>query len=166
MEGSPSFFDRCIMQAKIRLYEKGQGYTLPKPVDLLKFDENAIRERLVDYGYSYDAELNVVEFVDWEVVRTMPLRDAYLLKVVLEKGYDGDETVLVYMLKSPKFTLDDCIFELFKYEGNTEENLLAMLLRNELTRSRTKSFINDLVSSLVEEKEMLQTPKGYYSRLV
>ena len=48
------------MLAKIRIHKEGMASSLPRAVDLLRFSESDIRERLLEKDYDYDEELFMV----------------------------------------------------------------------------------------------------------
>ncbi|OBZ00650.1 hypothetical protein BBG03_03445 [Streptococcus dysgalactiae subsp. equisimilis] len=154
------------MLARIRLHENGEGQNLPKVVDLLRFSEEDIRNRLVELGYPYDSELLVTGFEDWDVEYNMSLTQAYMLKVVLVGYYDNDEHILVHQLKRRIPILDICLNH-YKFLSKNEVEAMQHILKNCEMNSvvefffKSKNWVN-AVSAYIANGDLLNTSKGFY----
>ena len=62
------------MIGTIRILQNGQSKELAQ-VDLIRFNEEAIRQRLVEKGYSYDSQLVITEIVDWGVTTNLTFQE-------------------------------------------------------------------------------------------
>ncbi|MGT2755426.1 hypothetical protein [Streptococcus ovis] len=154
------------MLARIRLHNNGEGRNLPRVVDLLRFSEEDIRNRLRDLGYSYDSELLVTGFEDWEVEYNMSLTQAYMLKVVLVGYYDNDEFILVHQLKRRIPIMDICLNH-YKFLSRNEVEVMKHILKNCEMNSVIEFFFQsqnwvNAVSAYVESGYLLNTNNGFY----
>ena len=154
------------MLARIRLHKDGLGSSLSRSVDLLRFSESDIRERLVETGYDYDEELLVVGFEDWECDIVMTLSEAYMLKVVLEQYYDGDEFIICHMIKSHR-PVKDLIYSHYRFLSKDELEAMQHILKNSDQESLVAYFFKvnnwvNLIQSYVSAGILLNTSRGFY----
>lgn len=154
------------MLAKIRVHKEGMGSSLPRAVDLLRFSESDIRERLLEKGYAYDEELLVIGFEDWECDINMTLHEAYMLKVVLEQYYDGDEFIICHMIKSRR-PVEDLIYSHYRFLSKSEVETMQHILKNSDQNSLVAYFYKvnnwvNLVQSYIEAGILLNTSRGFY----
>ena len=135
-------------------------------VDLLRFNEEQIRSRLVDKGYAYDSEIFIGEITDWNVSNKFSLAEIKVLKLAYEELYDGDEYVLVFLLKKhvPLTKIASCYY---RFLGSDEVEALATILKNQDAKTlctlffKCHSWVN-LMNAYMQEGILLATPKGYY----
>lgn len=85
------------MIANIRIRDSGHSKLLCQ-LDLMRFSEEQVRERMIERGIRDDTFF-VCGFVDWNVDSEMSLELAYALKRCIQEVYDGDETLVVDLLK-------------------------------------------------------------------
>lgn len=154
------------MLAKIRLREGGEGQWLKKAVDLLRFSEEDIRERLVVTGFAYDSELVVMGFEDWNVEYAMSLHEAYMLKTVLEGYYDSNEFVICHMLKR-RVPVMDIVLKHYRFLCKNEVEAMKKLLKNCDVEQLIDYFFVvgntvNLIQSYVDEGYLLNTQNGFY----
>lgn len=154
------------MLAKIRLRQNGEGQWLKKAVDLLRFSEEDIRERLVDTGYAYDSELVVMGFEDWDVDYSMSLHEAYMLKVVLQDYYDGDDFIIVHMLQR-RIPIMDIILKHYHFLSKDEKETVKELLKHCEVEQVIDLFFAlgntaNLIQNYVDSGYLLNTQRGFY----
>ena len=153
------------MIGKLYIVDKGNVKMLAQ-VDLLRFNEEQIRSRLVDKGYAYDSEIFIGEITDWNVSNKFSLAEIKVLKLAYEELYDGDEYVLVFLLKKhvPLTKIASCYY---RFLGSDEVEALATILKNQDAKTlctlffKCHSWVN-LMNAYMQEGILLATPKGYY----
>lgn len=158
------------MLARIRLHKQGLGHWLPKTVDLFRFSEESIRQRLVDFGLSYDEELLVVGIEDWGLEKNMSLSEAYQIKALVQEEYAGDEFIVVHLLKNCHLSVSDVISCRYSFLSQDEKE--SMLIMSDSYESRTlmKMFYcadtkNCLVGAFISSGELLNTSRGFYKKV-
>ena len=153
------------MIGKLYIVDKGNVKMLAQ-VDLLRFNEEQIRSRLVDKGYAYDSEIFIGEITDWNVSNKFSLAEIKVLKLAYEGLYDGDEYVLVFLLKKhvPLTQIARCYY---RFLGSDEVEALATILKDYDAKTlctlffKCHSWVN-LMNAYMQEGILLATPKGYY----
>ncbi|HFU4345626.1 TPA: hypothetical protein ACGO89_002011, partial [Streptococcus suis] len=116
------------MIGTIRILQNGQSKELAQ-VDLIRFNEEAIRQRLVEKGYSYDSQLVITEIVDWGVATNLTFQEIELLKLCLEGLYDNDEYIIVYLLKR-HWKVKDIVTVYYRFASQNEVEALCELLKD------------------------------------
>lgn len=156
------------MIGTIRIIQNGNSKELAQ-VDWLRFNEEAIRQRLVDKGYPYDSELVVAGITDWNVETHLSFLDVKLLKMCYEDLYDHDEYILDFLLQHHWKVLD-VISVYYKFVSKDEVETLSLLLKDldktELIRTfyQANTWIN-CMQAYLSSGELLNTPKGFYRKV-
>ena len=141
------------MLANIRLRDGTISRSLPA-FDLMRFSEGQVRQRMQERGY-HDDQFRVSGILDWGVDTEMDLATAYALKRAIVELYDGDETVVVHLLKKhvPPLTILRCHYV---FVSKDEAEVLGKLLQQD-------GKIASLLQSYLDSMECLNTPKGFYT---
>ncbi len=141
------------MLANIRLRDGTISRSLPA-FDLMRFSEGQVRQRMQERGY-HDDQFRVCGILDWGVDTEMDLATAYALKRAIVELYDGDETVVVHLLKKhvPPLTILRCHYV---FVSKDEAEVLGKLLQQD-------GKIASLLQSYLDSMECLNTPKGFYT---
>lgn len=141
------------MLANIRLRDGTISRSLPA-FDLMRFSEEQVRARMAERGYS-DEQFRVCGILDWDVGTEMDLATAYVLKRTVLGLYDGDETVVVHLLKKhvPPLAIAHCHYV---FVSKDEVEVLSKLLQQD-------GKIASLLQSYLDSMECLNTPKGFYT---
>ena len=158
------------MLAKIRLHKSGIGHWLPKVVNLFRFSEEDIRQRLVDVGLSYDEELLVVGIDDWELEKNMSLSEAYALKTLIQQEYAGDEFIVCHLLKNCKLSVSDVIRNRYSFLSRDEEEAMLVMSREYDSEILMKMFYRannwvSLIVAFVNSGEILNTSRGFFKKI-
>lgn len=158
------------MLANIRLRKAGQGQWLRRPVDLLRFSEEDIRNRLVDTGENYDSELVVMGFEDWEVERSMSLSEAYALKALIQQEYSEDEFIVCHLLKNCRLPIYDVLKNRYAFLSKDEEEAMMKISRNYDSETLIKMFYRakdwiTLIVAFINTGEILNTSRGFYQKV-
>ena len=157
------------MIGTIRILQNGQSKELAQ-VDLIRFNEEAIRQRLVEKGYSYDSQLVITEIVDWGVTTNLTFQEIELLKLCLEGLYDNDEYIIVYLLKR-HWKVKDIVTVYYRFASQNEVEALCELLKdydnNEVIYLfyQNNNWVN-CIQKYLSSGELLNTPKGFYKRIL
>ena len=157
------------MIGTIRILQNGQSKELAQ-VDLIRFNEESIRQRLVEKGYSYDSQLVITEIVDWGVATNLTFQEIELLKLCLEGLYDNDEYIIVYLLKR-HWKVKDIVTVYYRFASQNEVEALCELLKDYDNNEVIHLFyqINNWVNCILKylsSVELLYTPKGFYKRIL
>lgn len=154
------------MIAIIRTHDNGNSRHLCD-LDLEKFTEEQVRERMAERGISDDAFF-VCGFTDWDVDRILSLEEAYKIKRYIQNFYLGDDDAIKYMLQSGKSTIE--IFtSYYDYVSKDELETMQRLLPEADTSQLLAAFCGagtwaNFMSAYVQAGHVLVTPKGYYIR--
>lgn len=152
------------MIAMIRIRDGTSSSALCK-LDLMRFTEEQVRERMSERGIRGDAFF-VCGFVDWEVDRVMTFQEAYTLKKCILGLYDGDDYVVQELLKRHKpfgEIISSCYEFCSKNEVETVQKLLSGLESEELINCFYQfSSWPRLVANYINTGYLLQTNKGFY----
>ncbi|HEM3629030.1 hypothetical protein J5583_00435 [Streptococcus suis] len=157
------------MIVKIRYHDKGIGHTLPKLIDLTKFSEEAIRERMVEYGHDYYSTLIIVRIDDWDVDINLSLTEAYNLLKLVNSVYDGDEFLVSYLLKR-RVAFSEILSSRFIFLSKDEEEAMVKVSAyydsDTLVQIffKTKSWGN-FMCAFINNGSLLNTPKGFYWKM-
>lgn len=140
------------MLANIRLRDGTTSRAL-SAFDLMRFSEEQVRARMAERGY-HDEQFRVCGILDWDVDTEMDLATAYALKRAVLELYDGDETVVVHLLKKhiPPLTILRCHYV---YVSKDENEVLLSLLQRD-------GKIASLLQPYLDGMDCLVTSKGFY----
>ncbi len=152
------------MIAVIRTRVNGKSKKLCD-LDLMKFTENQVRQRMYERGIEEDAFF-ICSITDWNVDRILSLREAYVLKQAVEELYDGDSTIVAYLLNQGrsiyfiathyyKYLSKDEVEAMVKVIGQVESEKLLV------TFYKTGSWVN-FVSQYLKAGYLLQIKDKYY----
>lgn len=152
------------MIANIRVHIDGQSRELCF-LDLMKFSEEQVRERMEERGFS-DQSFFICGFSDWEVDSILSLDEAYVLKRMIVELYDGDDFIVVHLLKNHK-SFSEIIKHYYRFLTKDEVQLMKILWKNVEISSLVDFFyqVNNWVSAVqayVEKGVVLNTSKGFY----
>lgn len=156
------------MIGTIRIIQNGNSKELAH-VDLLRFDEEDIRQRLVDKGYPYDSELVVAGIPDWNIDTHLTFQEIRLLKLCYEELYDHDEYIISYLLQHHWKVLE-IISVYYKFASKDEVEALNLLLKDcdktEVIRIfyQANTWIN-CIQAYLSSGELLNTPNGFYRKV-
>ena len=156
------------MIGTIRIIQNGNSKELAQ-VDLLQFNEEAIRQRLVDKGFPYDSELVVAGISDWNVDSNLTFLEVKLLKMCYEDLYDHDEYILAFLLQH-HWQVSDVVSVYYKFASKDEVEALSLLLKDldktEVIRTfyQANTWIN-CMQAYLSSGELLNTPKGFYRKV-
>ncbi|MFM1676593.1 hypothetical protein AB6P01_08970 [Streptococcus mutans] len=152
------------MIAMIRIRDGTSSSALCK-LDLMRFTEEQVRERMSERGIRGDAFF-VCGFVDWEVDRVMTLQEAYALKKCILGLYDGDDYVVQELLKRHKSfgeIISSCYEFCSKDKLETVKKLFSDIDSSELIKYFCKvGSWNNLIANYINAGYLLQTNKGFY----
>lgn len=154
------------MIAIIRVHENGNSRQLCE-LDLDKFSEEQVRERMAERGIKDDAFF-VCGFSDWDVDRILSLEEAYRIKRYIQNFYLGDDDVIKRMLQSGRST-DEIFTSYYDYVSKDELVTMQRLLPEADTAQLLTAFCGagtwaNFMSAYVQAGYVLVTPKGYYIR--
>ncbi|HEN2308656.1 MULTISPECIES: hypothetical protein [Streptococcus anginosus group] len=156
------------MIGSIRIIQNGNSKELAQ-VDLLRFNEEAIRQRLVDKGYPYDSELVVAGISDWNIDTNLNFQEIRLLKLCYEELYDHDEYIISFLLQHHWKVLD-VISVYYKFASKNEVEALSILFKDyektEIIRTfyHANNWIN-CMQAYLSSGELLNTPNGFYRKV-
>ncbi|HEM5196593.1 TPA: hypothetical protein U1312_001343 [Streptococcus suis] len=157
------------MLVKVRFHDKGIGHTLPKLIDLARFSEEEIRQRMVEYGYDYHSTLIIVRIDDWDVDCNISLPEAYCLLKLVNDAYEGDAYLVSYLLKkrvafseilSNRYTFlsKDEVETMSKVADYYDSDVLVKIF------FQTKSWVN-FMYAFIDRGDLLNTSRGFYWRV-
>ncbi|MGT2896006.1 hypothetical protein ACVRZR_06450 [Streptococcus entericus] len=152
------------MIATIRTHANGNSHYLCD-LDLMKFSEEQVRERMRERGISDDAFF-ICGFKDWGIDSILSLREAYMLKLQIEHLYDGDDYLIRFMLRSRK-SLYDIETHYYKFFSKDELAVMQHLLKHAETAPLLEAFFRagswvNFMLAYVEAGYILNTPRGFY----
>ncbi|WP_294426441.1 hypothetical protein [uncultured Streptococcus sp.] len=156
------------MIGTIRMIQNGHSRELAQ-VDLLRFGEEAIRQRLVDKGYPYDSELVVAGISDWNIDTILTFQEVSLLKLCYEELYDHNEYIISFLLQHHWKVLD-VVSVYYKFASKDEVEALNLLLKDcdkaEIIRTfyQANTWIN-CMQAYLSSGELLNTPNGFYRKV-
>lgn len=155
------------MIAIIRVRDNGNSYHLCD-LDLMKFSEEQVRERMAERGISNDSFF-ICCFRDWKSDYICSLEEAYLLKKCVQGLYDGDDYIVEHML-SKNYSLTQICSGYYKFATKNELVAMQTLLPEADTQQLLEAFYKagtwaNLMRNYVDAGYLLNTPKGYYVKL-
>lgn len=152
------------MIAIIRVHENGSTRQLCE-LDLDKFSEEQVRERMAERGIEDDAFF-ICGFSDWDVDRILSLEEACRIKRYIQNFYLGDDDVIKYLLQSgrPINEIFTCYYE---YISKDELTTMQRLLPEADSSRLLAAFCGagtwaNFMQAYVQAGHVLVTPKGYY----
>ncbi|HEM6281331.1 TPA: hypothetical protein U2C93_001594 [Streptococcus suis] len=157
------------MLAKIRFHDKGIGHTLPKLVDLARFSEEDIRQRMVEYGHDYHSTLLIVRIDDWDIDCNLSLEEAYHLLKLVNEVYDGDAYLVSYLLKR-RVAFSDIMSKRYKFISKDEVETMSKVAdyydSDVLVKIffQTKNWVN-FMYAFIERGDLLSTSRGFYFKV-
>lgn len=140
------------MIANIRVRDRTNSRYLCQ-LDLFRFSEEQVRERMRERGYTED-EFIICGFVDWEVDTEMTLTLAYALKRYINELYDGDETVVIHLLK--KHVSPTAIISHYYHFISKDETEAAVYVL------RRNHQLATLLTEYIDAGLLLNTENGFY----
>ncbi|MEY8700950.1 hypothetical protein AALH12_07120 [Streptococcus ferus] len=155
------------MLAKLKVIENDKGKVLTDSLDLFKFSEERIRERIAELGYSKRAKILVQAFTDWEVSGlSMPLEQAFFYKRLIESKYDGDDYIVSYLL-SKHASVSVISSGTYRFVSKNDYETMLHFFKDSSSKQIVSAFKvtgswNDLIMVFVKEGLLLNTPRGFY----
>lgn len=140
------------MIANIRIRDSGKSRFLCQ-LDLMRFSEEQVRERMSERGIRDDTFF-VCGFVDWNVDSEMSLTLAYALKKCVQELYDGDESIVVHLLKR-HVPVTEIISHYYHLVSKDEVQTVTYLLKRD-------NLLKDILTDYIERGVLLNTEKGFY----
>lgn len=157
------------MLAKIRFHDKGIGHTLPKLIDLGRFSEEDIRQRMVEYGHDYHSTLLIVRIDDWDIDCNLNLKQAYSLLQLVNDVYAGDEFLVSYLLKK-RVAFSDIMSNRYLFLSKDEVETMSKISKyyegDVLVKIffQTKSWVN-FMCAFIDRGDLLNTSRGFYFKV-
>ena len=140
------------MIANIRIRDSGHSRLLCQ-LDLMRFSEEQIRERMRERGIRDDTFF-ICGFMDWDVDSEMSLTLAYALKRCMQELYDGDETIVVHLLKR-HIPVTQIISHYYRLVSKDEVQTVIYLLKRD-------NLLKDILTDYIDCGALLNTEKGFY----
>ena len=141
------------MIANIRIRDNGYSNFLCE-LDLMCFSEEEVRERMRERGIRDDTFF-VCGFSDWGVDTEMSLALAYGLKRAIQELYDGDESIVIHLLKN-HVDVRYVLAHYYRFISKDDEDKVARYL---LENTNIAQF---MITKAIESDVLLWTEKGYY----
>ena len=140
------------MIANIRIRDSGHSRLLCQ-LDLMRFSEEQVRERMRERGIRDDTFF-ICGFTDWDVDSEMSLTLAYALKRCVQELYDGDETIVVHLLKR-HIPVTQIISHYYRLVSKDEVQTVIYLLKRD-------NLLKDILTDYIDCGALLNTEKGFY----
>ncbi|WP_033153419.1 hypothetical protein [Streptococcus equinus] len=140
------------MIANIRIRDSGKSRFLCE-LDLMRFSEEQVRERMKERGINDDTFF-VCGFFDWQVDNEMSLELAYALKRSIQELYDGNEEIVVSLLKR-HISVIDIISHYYRFISKDEHETLLYLLEH-------TTIGQFMISKAVKDGILVNTKNGFY----
>ena len=140
------------MIANIRIRDSAQSKLLCQ-LDLMRFSEEQVRERMRERGIRDDTFF-ICGFTDWNVDSEMSLTLAYALKRCVQEIYDGDETIVVHLLKR-HIPVTQIISHYYRLVSKDEVQTVIYLLKRD-------NLLKDILTDYIDCGALLNTEKGFY----
>ena len=140
------------MIAIIRIRDQEHSKELCQ-LDLMRFSEDQVRERMRERGIRDDAFF-ICGFIDWDVNNIMSLELAYALKRCILELYNGDETLVADLLK--RHVLPAAIISrYYRFISRDEYEVASYLLEH----TNISQF---MVAKALEDELLVSTKNGFY----
>ncbi|MEX2803854.1 hypothetical protein AB3329_01870 [Streptococcus sp. H31] len=152
------------MLASIRVYSDGRSYPLCE-LDLMKFTEEQVRERMAERGIEDDAFF-VCGFSDWGIDTQFSLSEAYGIKRCITEIYDGDAFLVVHQLRQRK-PLVHIFSHYYQFVSKDELEVMQYVLRYVDVAEVIEYFMKantwvNAVNNYIEQGFLLNTERGFY----
>lgn len=152
------------MIAIIRVREDGTSRHLCD-LDLMKFTEDQVRQRMADRGIDDDAFF-ICGFEDWGIDTIMSLKEAYLLKLCISELYDDDDYLVRFLLRA-KWSVAQIISVRYIFHSKDEMATMRHLLQHAESSRLLEAFYAagswvNFVNAYQQAGYVLVTPKGIY----
>lgn len=152
------------MIATIRVHDNGESSFLCN-LDLMKFTEEQVRERMDARGIQDDAFF-VCGFSDWGIDSIMDLSQAYLLKRAITDLYDNDDFLIQEMLKK-HWSVAEIISKEYIFVAKDDEEAMKVILKDVDSDKLIHLFFQcqntaSMVLAYIEQGYLLNTSKGFY----
>lgn len=140
------------MIANIRI--RSSGYSKPLcQLDLMRFSEEQVRERMRERGFD-DKSFFICGFNDWNVDSEMSLELAYALKRCIQEVYEGDETLVVDLLKRHVSPIV-IISRYYRFISKDEHDTALYLLEH----TNISQF---MIAKALDDGVLVTNEKGFY----
>lgn len=156
------------MIANIRVLREGNFEFLCE-LDIMKFTQEQILERMNERGID-KGNFFVCGISDWEVDKIMSLDEVYLLKKAILDLYDGDDYVVRFQLQR-YVPIKKIISTYYQFCSKDEVATVIQLSKNLDIGLLINYFFKcgnwvTAFQGFVEQGEVLNTPKGFYRKVV
>ena len=156
------------MIASIRVLNEGNFDYLCE-LDIMKHSQEQIVARLKELGID-KGNFFVCGITDWEVDKIMSLDEVYLLKKAVLDLYDGDDYVVRFQLQR-YVSIKNIISTYYQFCSKDEVATVIQLSKNLDIGLLINYFFKcgnwvTAFQGFVEQGEVLNTPKGFYRKVV
>lgn len=156
------------MIANIRVLNEGNFDYLCE-LDIMKHSQEQIVARLKELGID-KGNFFVCGISDWEVDKIMSLDEVYLLKKAVLDLYDGDDYVVRFQLQR-YVPIKKIVSTYYKFCSSDEVATVIQLSKNLDVGLLINYFFKcgnwvTAFQGFVEQGEVLNTPKGFYRKVV
>ena len=156
------------MITNIRVLNEGNFDYLCE-LDIMKHSQDQIVARLKELGID-KGNFFVCGITDWEVDKIMSLDEVYLLKKAVLDLYDGDDYVVRFQLQR-YVPIKKIISTYYQFRSKDEVATVIQLSKNLDIGLLINYFFKcgnwvTAFQGFVEQGEVLNTPKGFYRKVV
>lgn len=156
------------MIANIRVLNEGNFDYLCE-LDIMKYSQEQIVARLKELGID-KGNFFVCGISDWEVDKIMSLDEVYLLKKAVLDLYDGDDYVVRFQLQR-YVPIKKIVSTYYQFCSQDEVATVIQLSKNLDIGLLINYFFKcgnwvTAFQGFVEQGEVLNTPKGFYRKVV
>ena len=156
------------MIANIRVLNEGNFDYLCE-LDIMKHSQDQIVARLKELGID-KGNFFVCGITDWEVDKIMSLDEVYLLKKAVLDLYDGDDYVVRFQLQR-YVPIKKIISTYYQFSSRDEVATVIQLSKNLDIGLLINYFFKcgnwvTAFQGFVEQGEVLNTPKGFYRKVI
>ena len=156
------------MIANIRVLNEGNFDYLCE-LDIMKYSQEQIVARLKELGID-KGNFFVCGISDWEVDKIMSLDEVYLLKKAVLELYDGDDYVVRFQLQR-YVPINKIVSTCYQFCSKDEVATVIQLSKNLDIGLLINYFFKcgnwvTAFQGFVEQGEVLNTPKGFYRKVV
>lgn len=156
------------MIANIRVLNEGNFDYLCE-LDIMKHSQEQIVARLKELGID-KGNFFVCGITDWEVDKIMSLDEVYLLKKAVLDLYDGDDYVVRFQLQR-YVPINKIVSTYYQFCSKDEVATVIQLAKNVDNGLLINYFFEcgnwvTAFQGFVEQGEVLNTPKGFYRKVI
>lgn len=156
------------MIANIRVLNEGNFDYLCE-LDIMKYSQEQIVARLKELGID-KGNFFVCGISDWEVDKIMSLDEVYLLKKTVLDLYDGDDYVVRFQLQR-YVPIKKIVSTYYQFCSKDEVVTVIQLSKNLDIGLLINYFFKcgnwvTAFQGFVEQGEVLNTPKGFYRKVI